>query len=30
MGKVTDHLLNLIAKQVDDKGIIVWYDPERA
>jgi hypothetical protein len=30
MGKVTDHLLTLIAKQVDDKGIVVWYDPEKA
>ena len=30
MGKVTDHLLSLIAKQVEDKGIVVWYDPERA
>ena len=30
MGKVTDHLLSLIAKQVDDNGIVVWYDPERA
>ena len=30
MGKVTDHLLGLISKQVDDKGIVVWYDLERA
>ncbi|MCK4486789.1 MAG: hypothetical protein KAU38_08525, partial [Desulfobacterales bacterium] len=30
MGKVTDHLLSLIAKQVEDKGIVVWYDPEKA
>ncbi len=28
MGKVTEHLLNLITKQVEDKGIVVWYDPE--
>ena len=25
---VTDHLLSLIAKQVDDHGLVVWYDPE--
>ena len=30
MGKVTDHLLSLISKQVNDKGIVVWYDPEKA
>lgn len=29
MGKVTDELLGLIAKQVDDHGLVVWYDPER-
>ncbi|MBN1854455.1 MAG: hypothetical protein JW829_17115 [Pirellulales bacterium] len=29
MGKVTDELIGLIAKQVDDHGIVVWYDPER-
>jgi len=28
MGKVTDELIGLIAKQVDDHGIVVWYDPE--
>lgn len=27
---VTEHLAQLIAKQVDDKGLVVWYDPERA
>jgi hypothetical protein len=30
MGVVTKSLAQLIAKQVDDKGLIVWYDPERA
>ncbi|PXF57191.1 MAG: hypothetical protein C4B58_10695 [Deltaproteobacteria bacterium] len=30
MGKVTDHLLSQISKQVNDKGIVVWYDPEKA
>lgn len=29
MGLVTDYLVKLIAKQVDDKGLVVWYDPER-
>jgi len=27
-GLVTEHLINLIAKQVDDNGIVVWYDPD--
>ena len=30
MGIVTEHLTQLIAKQVDDKGLVVWYDPEQA
>ena len=30
MGKITDHLLSLVEKQVRDKGIVVWYDPDRA
>ena len=30
MGKVTEHLLNLITKQVEDNGIVAWYDPEKA
>ena len=30
MGKVTDELVDLITKQVDDRGIVVWYDPEQA
>ncbi len=25
---VTDHVVSLIAKQVDDHGLVVWYDPE--
>jgi hypothetical protein len=27
-GKVSDYLRGLIKKQVDDHGIVVWYDPE--
>ncbi len=27
---VTDSLVQLIAKQVDEKGLVVWYDPEQA
>ncbi len=27
-GKVSDYLRGLIKKQVDDKRIVVWYDPE--
>lgn len=30
MGIVTEYLRNLIAKQVDDNGLVVWYDPDRA
>lgn len=30
MGIVTEHLIGLIAKQVDDRGLVVWYDPEGA
>lgn len=26
-GVVTDHLIGLIAKQVEDQGLVVWYDP---
>ncbi len=29
MGKVTEELIKLITKQVQDHGIVVWYDPER-
>jgi hypothetical protein len=28
VGKVTDYLVRLIQKQVDDHGIVVWYDPD--
>jgi hypothetical protein len=28
-GAVTDYLFNLIAKQVDDRGLVVWYDPDK-
>src|SRR5436305_9902045 len=30
MGVVTESLVQLIAKQVDEKGLVVWYDPEQA
>src|SRR5262245_14598513 len=30
MGAVTDLLVQLITKQVDEKGLVVWYDPEQA
>lgn len=29
MGAVTDYLRSQIAKQIDDNGIVVWYDPEQ-
>src|SRR6266478_8810902 len=29
MGVVTEFLVQLIAKQVDEKGLVVWYDPEQ-
>ena len=29
MGKVTDYLIGVIKKQVKNKGIVVWYDPDR-
>ena len=29
MGIVTDYLRIQISKQVDDNGIVVWYDPEK-
>ncbi|HBL24226.1 MAG TPA: hypothetical protein DDZ40_08930 [Deltaproteobacteria bacterium] len=28
IGIVTKHLINLIAKQVNDNGLVVWYDPD--
>ena len=30
MAVVTESLVQLIAKQVDDQGLVVWYDPEQA
>ena len=24
---VTDYLVSLIPKQVDDNGLVIWYDP---
>ena len=29
MAVVTEALVQLIAKQVDDKGLVVWYDPDK-
>jgi hypothetical protein len=29
VGVVTKHLIDLIAKQVDDHALVVWYDPEK-
>ncbi len=29
-GVVTEHLVSLVARQVDDRGLVVWYDPEQA
>lgn len=29
MGIVTEHLISLVARQVSDRGVVVWYDPER-
>jgi hypothetical protein len=30
MGKITDELVALIMKQLQDRGIVVWHDPEHA
>ena len=30
MGKITEELITLLAKQIQDHGIVVWYDPEQA
>jgi hypothetical protein len=30
MAVVSEHLIQLIAKQVADHRLIVWYDPEQA
>jgi len=29
MGKITEHIISKVTKQVNDKGIVVWYDPEK-
>jgi hypothetical protein len=29
-GLVTGYLRNLIARQVEDRRLVVWYDPEQA
>ncbi len=29
MGIVTDYLRNVIAKQVDDHSLVLWFDPEK-
>jgi len=29
MGRVTNHLRDLIARQVDEHGLVVWYERER-
>lgn len=29
MGIVTDYIHNLIVKQVDEHGLVLWYDPEQ-
>lgn len=29
-GVVTEYLKSLISRQVDEKGLVVWYDPEQA
>ena len=30
MGIVTQYVRKLIAKQVNDNGLVVWYDPDGA
>ncbi|RLB01675.1 MAG: hypothetical protein DRG59_13795, partial [Deltaproteobacteria bacterium] len=30
MGKIYEHIVNLVTKQIQDHGIVVWYDPEEA
>ena len=29
MGMVTDYLIEVIQRQVDDHGLVVWYDPDQ-
>jgi hypothetical protein len=30
MGKITDEIVELLKKQIAARGIVVWYDPEKA
>ena len=30
MGKLSDRIRGMIAKQVKERGIVVWYDPEKS
>jgi hypothetical protein len=30
MAVVTESLSQLIAKQIEDKGLVAWYDPDQA
>ncbi len=30
MAKLSDKIRSMIARQVKDRGIVVWYDPEKA
>jgi len=30
IGIVTEHLISLVIKQVNDNGLVVWYDPDGA
>ena len=30
MAVITEYLTQLLAKQVEDRGLVVWYDPEGA
>ena len=30
MGKLSDRVRSMISRQVKNRGIVVWYDPEKA
>ena len=30
MPKLSDRIRNLLTRHVDQRGLVVWYDPERA
>lgn len=30
MGKVSEFIINLLTRQVEQAGIIVWYEPEKS